>query len=67
LSSIEAMIHELEKHEEEYDKAITEHMERLHDYNSVKDVGQMLMGKLAEIEGEATRDMYKRYGLEETD
>ncbi|KAJ3154151.1 swi5-like zinc finger protein [Geranomyces michiganensis] len=39
------------------------HIKRLHDYNEVKDTGQMLLGKLAECEGTTTRSMYKRFDL----
>jgi len=49
---------------QEYDKEIVDHMNRLHDYNELKDTAQMLMGQLAVIEGGLTRDLYKRYGLE---
>ena len=39
------------------------HIVALHGYNEIKDVGQMLMGKLAEMEGGITREMYPRFGL----
>ncbi|KAJ3166388.1 swi5-like zinc finger protein [Geranomyces variabilis] len=39
------------------------HIKRLHDYNEVKDTGQMLLGKLAEFEGTTTRAMYERFDL----
>lgn len=39
-------------------------IELLHDYNERKDVGQMLLGKIATIEGLRTRDLYPRFGLE---
>ena len=40
------------------------HIDALHEYNEVKDVGQMLLGKIAEIEGTTTTALYKRFGLE---
>jgi hypothetical protein len=49
------------------EKAMKEHIQELHDYNDLKDAGQALLGRLAEIEGITTRDMYKRYNLETDD
>lgn len=40
------------------------HMQRLHKYNENKDIGQELMGKLAEIEKEKVETMYEKYGIE---
>lgn len=45
----------------EYDKEIAQHMDRVHEYNELKDIAQALMGRLATIEGVLTRDLYKRY------
>jgi len=54
----------LQSNTQEYDKEIVLHMNRLHDYNDLKDTAQMLMGQLAVIEGVLTRDLYKRYHLD---
>ncbi len=35
----------------------------LHDYNELKDIGQMLLGKYAEIQGTTTAEMYNEFGL----
>lgn len=35
----------------------------LHEYNEVKDAGQLLLGKLAEQEGTTTATLYRRFGL----
>eukprot|EP01095_Lingulamoeba_sp_RSL-Kostka_P012805 TRINITY_DN5136_c0_g1_i1.p1 TRINITY_DN5136_c0_g1~~TRINITY_DN5136_c0_g1_i1.p1 ORF type:complete len:152 (+),score=40.95 TRINITY_DN5136_c0_g1_i1:41-457(+) len=47
-----------------YEKIVAEHIIRLHNYNDAKDGGQKLIGKLAEMEGVCTRDLYPRFGLE---
>ncbi|KAG9284268.1 hypothetical protein G9A89_002078 [Geosiphon pyriformis] len=43
---------------------IDHHCHLLHDYNEIKDIGQMLFGKCAEIEGMTTAKMYERFGVE---
>ncbi|RIA97210.1 Swi5-domain-containing protein [Glomus cerebriforme] len=48
-------------------KTLNDHYRQLHEYNEIKDVGQMLLGKCAEIEGTTTREMYKKFGLELND
>jgi hypothetical protein len=40
------------------------HIDALHEYNEIKDVGQMVLGKIAEIEGTTTTALYERFGLE---
>ena len=40
------------------------HIDALHEYNEVKDVGQMLLGKIAELEGTTTTSLYERFGLD---
>lgn len=39
------------------------HVKALHEYNEIKDVGQVLLGKLAESLGMTTSDMYDRFSL----
>jgi hypothetical protein len=46
---------------------ITEHMDRLHKYNDYKDIGQALLGHLAEIKKCRVQAMYEEYALEEND
>jgi hypothetical protein len=36
----------------------------LHEYNKVKDIGQMLLGLLAQKSGQTVKDMYERYDLD---
>ncbi|KAL5011821.1 hypothetical protein ScPMuIL_010372 [Solemya velum] len=43
------------------------HIDKLHEYNEVKDAGQMVLGRLATLAGVRTQDMYVRYGLEMDD
>ena len=40
------------------------HIDALHEYNEIKDTGQLLLGKLAELEGTTTTSLYERFGLE---
>jgi len=61
--ALDQQIARYSRDEQEYDREIKEHMERVHEYNEVKDVAQALMGRLATIEGVLTRDLYKRYEL----
>jgi len=46
------------------EEELQQHIDRLHEYNEVKDMGQMLLGKLAEVEGTTTTSLYQRFGLE---
>ncbi|RHZ82664.1 hypothetical protein Glove_106g52 [Diversispora epigaea] len=47
----------------EIHNALDEHYRRLHEYNGIKDIGQMLFGKCAEIEGTTIKGMYERFGV----
>ncbi len=40
------------------------HISKLHEYNETKDIGQMLLGLLAERNGTTVSEYYKKYGLE---
>ena len=48
-------------------KTLNDHYRQLHEYNEIKDTGQMLLGKCAEIEGTTTREMYKKFEVELND
>ena len=39
------------------------HIEKLHEYNEMKDVGQLLLGKIAEVQGMTTAALYEQFGL----
>ena len=45
------------------EEELQEHIDKLHEYNEVKDIGQLLLGKLAEVEGTTTSSLYQRFGL----
>ena len=49
----------VEHKEEELDLYI----KTLHEYNEIKDAGQLLLGRLAEAQGMTTTDMYSRFAL----
>ena len=40
------------------------YIERLHEYNEMKDVGQLLLGKLAEIQRTTNAALYEKFGLD---
>ncbi|KAI8057857.1 Swi5-domain-containing protein [Syncephalis plumigaleata] len=42
-------------------------MQQLHDYNEIKDIGQMLLGKCAEFEGCTIKEMHERFALHKED
>lgn len=39
------------------------HIQKLHEYNEIKDTGQILLGKIAEFEGVTTSSLYERFDL----
>lgn len=39
------------------------HIENLHQYNEIKDAAQLVMGRLAELEGVTTKEIHERYGV----
>ncbi|KAM4663343.1 DNA repair protein SWI5 homolog [Discoglossus pictus] len=78
--SVQKEISELKKKEEALDAEIEElqaegyslaeveeHISLLHQYNELKDAGQMLMGRLAVLRGVTTKDLYGEFGLEMED
>ncbi|XP_008322547.1 DNA repair protein SWI5 homolog [Cynoglossus semilaevis] len=68
---------ELERRRQQLDKEITQleaegyrvdelerHIDLLHEYNDIKDVGQSLLGRIAALRGTTTRDLYSHFGLD---
>ncbi|KAL4218735.1 swi5-like zinc finger protein [Mactra antiquata] len=45
------------------EKELQTHIDKLHEYNEIKDVGQLVLGRIASIEGLRTKDLYERYNL----
>ncbi|KAJ7334334.1 swi5-like zinc finger protein [Desmophyllum pertusum] len=69
IDSLKAKLDILNKDITELSKEYSEeelqlHIQKLHEYNEIKDVGQLLIGKLAEIDGTTTRAMYQEFGLD---
>ncbi|KAM4876483.1 DNA repair protein SWI5 homolog [Thomomys bottae] len=46
---------------------LDDHISQLHEYNDIKDVGQMLLGKLAMIRGVTTKELYPEFDLDMSD
>jgi len=46
---------------------ITHYIDLLHRYNDLKDAGQAMLGRLAELEGTTTRAMYAKFDLDMDD
>eukprot|EP00105_Crassostrea_gigas_P017635 XP_011435487.1 PREDICTED: DNA repair protein SWI5 homolog [Crassostrea gigas] len=40
------------------------HIDKLHQYNELKDCAQMVLGRIAVLEGVKTKDLYPRYNLD---
>jgi chromosome segregation ATPase len=59
-AEIEELLLEKQKHEQQLQMLI----EDLHRYNDLKDAAQNIFGRLAELEGTTTKEMYRRYDLE---
>ena len=49
------------------DLEMGELLDKLHQYNDIKDVTQILLGKLADFDGIPISSLYSRFGLSTTD
>ncbi|RMX53937.1 hypothetical protein pdam_00010722 [Pocillopora damicornis] len=67
-AKLEILDKEIKDLSEEYsEEELQQHIQMLHEYNEIKDVGQLLLGKLAEIDGTTTRAKYQEFGLDTDD
>lgn len=49
---------------EDYNKdELDIHITKLHEYNEIKDTGQMVLGRIAEAKGVTTQTLYEQFGL----
>ena len=62
LDAVEGEIEELSRNHHESELQV--HINSLHEYNEMKDIGQLLLGKLAEVRGTTTTAMYETFGLD---
>ncbi|GAA6232046.1 DNA repair protein SWI5 homolog [Lates japonicus] len=46
------------------EEELEHHIDMLHEYNDIKDIGQSLLGRIAALRGTTTRDLYSHFGLE---
>ncbi|ESO86451.1 hypothetical protein LOTGIDRAFT_129178, partial [Lottia gigantea] len=42
---------------------LDEHINKLHEYNEMKDIGQMILGRIATLKGVRSQDLYNEYSL----
>ena len=61
LESVECEIDELSK--DYCEEELQQYIDLLHEYNEIKDVGQVLLGKIAEVQGTTTAELYQRFEL----
>ncbi|KAF9288608.1 swi5-like zinc finger protein [Mortierella alpina] len=74
IAQLKATILDLERQEQELlhsirgegtpSEIIDRHIKELHRYNEIKDVGQIILGKCAEVEGTTIKEQYEKYGLD---
>lgn len=62
LQNLQAEIDSLKK-EGLKEEELKTHIDKLHEYNEIKDVAQMVLGRIATLEGVRTKDLYAKYGL----
>ncbi|XP_004212294.1 DNA repair protein SWI5 homolog [Hydra vulgaris] len=63
IEKVEKEITEL-KSENYCESELQVYIDRLHEYNEIKDIAQMVIGKIAEIEGTTSRLLYSRFDLD---
>ncbi|MCJ1456598.1 hypothetical protein MMC28_006960 [Mycoblastus sanguinarius] len=76
ISALEAQIKETEEKQTEIEgkletrdpqAIVKEHIRLLHDYNEIRDIGQGLMGIIADNKGVRVKDVYKDFDVDEGD
>ncbi|KAG0241825.1 Swi5-domain-containing protein [Mortierella sp. GBAus27b] len=77
IEELKATIKDLQRQEQEIIKGIRgegtpssiidKHIRELHRYNEIKDAGQIILGKLAELEGTTIKKQYEIFGLDQDD
>ena len=65
LATAESEITELSQ--DHCEDELQQYIDRLHEYNEIKDVGQLLLGKMAEVQGTTTAALYQQFGLDTDD
>ncbi|XP_065830376.1 DNA repair protein SWI5 homolog [Oscarella lobularis] len=64
-SRLSELQEDIAKLSETYDETeLQKQIDTLHEYNEIKDVGQMLFGKLAEVKGTTTSAVYSEFELD---
>lgn len=61
---IEGVNSEIEELSKDYSEdELQQYIDHLHEYNEVKDAAQLLMGRLAEVQGTTVAELYKQFDL----
>lgn len=57
----------IERHRKDHAELKKLRIQKLHDYNEIKDFCQFLLGRLAHIQQSTVAELYPRFGLERDD
>lgn len=49
---------------DEVDRILDKHISKLHDYNEIKDVAQIIISKCAEFEQASMKETYRELGID---
>ena len=58
---------ELTKQIEMNERNSKESLNKVHEYNDIKDIGQMLLGKLGQLENKTIMELYEEYNIDLND
>jgi len=67
IREIDALLTPNLRNEKEFEGQRNKTISKLHDYNDIKDIAQLLIGKIAELDGMRVVDVYKHFGLDSND